>query len=50
MQVYLDEINTASCLGLFKEIITDKSIDGDVSQCGILSIAGSYVNVCSTVC
>ena len=29
--VFLDEINTASCLGLFKEIIVDKTIDGTVS-------------------
>ena len=29
--VFLDEVNTASCLGLFKEIIVDKSIDGKVS-------------------
>ena len=28
--VFLDEVNTASCLGLFKEIIVDKSIDGKV--------------------
>ena len=30
--VFLDEVNTASCLGLFKEIIVDKSIDGTVSN------------------
>ena len=29
--VFLDEINTASCLGLLKEIIVDRSIDGTVS-------------------
>ena len=29
--VFLDDINTASCLGLFKEIIVDKTIDGTVS-------------------
>ena len=27
----MDEINTASCLGLFKEIITDRTIDGKVT-------------------
>ena len=32
--VFLDEVNTASCLGLFKEIIVDRSIDGMV---GIVS-------------
>ena len=32
--VFLDEVNTASCLGLFKEIIVDKSIDGKVSESG----------------
>ena len=32
LQVYLDEINTASCLGLLKEIITDKTLNGDVSK------------------
>ena len=30
--VFLDEVNTASCLGLFKEIIVDKTIDGVVSK------------------
>ena len=28
--VFLDEVNTASCLGLFKEIMVDRSIDGMV--------------------
>lgn len=31
--VFLDEVNTATCLGLFKEILVDKSIDGNVSIC-----------------
>ena len=30
MQVFLDEVNTSSCLGLFKEIIVDRSFDGKV--------------------
>ena len=30
MQVFLDEVNTSSCPGLFKEIIVDKSFDGEV--------------------
>lgn len=36
--VFLDEINTASCLGLFKEIIVDRSIDGTVSY-------NTYMNI-----
>lgn len=28
--VFLDEVNTASCLGLFKEIMVDRTIDGMV--------------------
>ena len=32
--VFLDEVNTASCLGLFKEIVVDRSIDGMV---GVIS-------------
>ena len=31
LQVFLDEVNTSSCLGLFKEIIVDRSFDGKVS-------------------
>ena len=30
MQVFLDEVNTSSCLGLFKEIILDRTFDGEV--------------------
>ena len=30
VQVFLDEINTSSCLGLFKEIIQDHTFDGEV--------------------
>ena len=29
-QVFLDEVNTSSCLGLFKEIIVDRTFDGEV--------------------
>ena len=32
MQVFLDELNTSSCLGVFKEIIVDRSFDGNVSH------------------
>ena len=31
--MFLDEVNTSSCLGLFKEIIIDRTIDGKVSYC-----------------
>ncbi len=30
LQVFLDEVNTSSCLGLFKEIIVDRTLDGQV--------------------
>ena len=33
LQVFLDEVNTSSCLGLFKEIIVDRSMDGEVCFC-----------------
>jgi len=29
-QVFLDEVNTSSCMGLFKEIIIDKTFEGEV--------------------
>lgn len=29
--MFLDEVNTSSCLGLFKEIIVDRTFDGEVS-------------------
>ena len=32
LKAYLDEINTASCLGLFKEIIVDRTINGKVRE------------------
>ncbi len=32
MQIFLDEVNTSSCPGLFKEIIIDKTLDGKVSS------------------
>ena len=34
LQVFLDEVNTSSCLGLFKEIIVDRTLDGKVSGLG----------------
>ena len=30
-QVFLDEVNTSSCLGLLKEVIADRTFDGEVS-------------------
>ncbi len=33
VQVFLDEVNTSSCLGLFKEVIVDRTIDGKVKYC-----------------
>ena len=33
-KVFLDEINTSSCVGVFKELMTDRTIDGKV--CWIL--------------
>ena len=32
LQVYLDEINTSTCMGLFKEIVVDRTIDGKVKH------------------
>ena len=29
----MDEVNTSSCPGLFKEIIVDRTLDGNVSKC-----------------
>ena len=29
--MFLDELNTSSCMGLFKEMIVDKSFEGEVS-------------------
>ncbi len=44
--VFLDEINTASCLGLFKEIIVDRTIDGVVRVAvGLLSIVYWKIHV-----
>jgi len=39
--VFLDEVNTSSCIGLFKEIIIDKSIDGKVLH--------SYIDIFSII-
>ena len=35
LQVFLDEVNTSSCAGLFKEILVDNSIDGEVKLISI---------------
>ena len=29
-KVFLDELNTSSCLGLFKELIVDRTLNGEV--------------------
>ena len=31
--MFLDELNTSSCLGLLKEVIVDRTFDGEVSHC-----------------
>ena len=36
LQVFLDEVNTSSCVGLFKEIIVDRTFDGTVSTFDII--------------
>ena len=42
IQVFLDEVNTSSCVGLFKEIIVDRTFDGEVNVYLLLII------VCTT--
>ena len=37
--VFLDEINTASCLGLFKEVFMDRTLDGTVIGDNIFFVA-----------
>ena len=34
--MFLDEINTSSCLGLFKEIMVDRTFTGEV-KCSLLT-------------
>ena len=48
LQVFLDEVNTSSCLGLFKEIIVDKTMDGEVCLGDFLQCV--CVFVCMAVC
>lgn len=38
LKVFLDEVNTSSCVGLFKEIIVDRTMNGAVSgpHCSIV--------------
>lgn len=31
-QVFLDELNASTCGGLFKEVIIDKSFEGEVTE------------------
>lgn len=42
LQVFLDEVNTSSCLGLFKEIILDRTFDGVVCD---FSLPGHQVEM-----
>ena len=35
-KVFLDEVNTSSCIGLFKEIIIDKTFEGEVQYIKII--------------
>lgn len=37
--VFFDEINTADCLGLFKEIVCDRMMDGQPLPKSLISIA-----------
>ena len=48
--VFLDEVNTATCLGLFKEIIVDKSIDGKVQWFTTTYFAYTLLSVLSLQC
>ena len=41
LQVYLDEINTSTCMGLFKEIVVDRTIDGKVR----IMCNGNIINI-----
>ena len=52
MQVFLDEVNTSSCLGLFKEIIVDRSSDGKVSSeyISIIILSGTVREPMHNVC
>ena len=45
LQVFLDELNTSSCLGVFKEIIVDRTFDGNVSH----PLVSSYRRI-SVIC
>lgn len=44
-QVFLDEINTSSCLGLFKEVMVDKTLDGEVPTVLCLTIVPFLVQL-----
>ena len=47
-QVFLDEVNTSSCLGLFKEIIIDRSFSGEVMLLTtIRKVYNGYVILCA---
>lgn len=38
-QVFLDEVNTSSCVGLFKEVIVDRTFDGEVIPDNLFIVA-----------
>ena len=43
-QVFLDELNASTCGGLFKELIIDKSFEGEVTDDEMLT---SLVDICN---
>ena len=44
-QVFLDELNASTCGGLFKELIIDKSFEGEVNE-----MLTSLVDICTCLC
>ena len=54
VQVFLDEVNTSSCVGLFKEIIVDRTFDGVVSDLLYSAVEcfhfGSFSSPFQTMC
>ena len=47
LQVFLDEVNTSSCLGLFKEIILDRTFDGVVRTYVHIHVVFGSTCICS---
>ena len=48
VQVFLDEVNTSSCLGLFKEIILDRTFDGEVQTYNVHTVYDMHAFVSLT--